>query len=116
MTSATGSRDTFSTANCLRSKLGGTVCRVDGSKGSIVFDWHSWLYVESSDLGPGAYKLDAPNSTWGGSFGGSMSDFLISLEEGREPMVSGRRNLATVRTFLAEDHSVRAGGKWVEIA
>jgi len=97
----------------LRSDLGGVQCRVDGSKGSIVFDFHDALRIESSEVGKGVHRLAAPTSTWGGSFAGSMGDFLIALEEGHEPQVSGRRNLATIRTILAEDRSVRAGGIWM---
>ena len=42
-----------------------------------------------------------------------MGDFLISIEDGREPLVSARSNLATLRTVLAEHRSARAGGQWV---
>ena len=42
-----------------------------------------------------------------------MADFLIALEEDTEPMVSGQRNLPTIRAILAEDESARSGGEWV---
>jgi len=44
-----------------------------------------------------------------------MGDFLIAIEEDREPLVSGRRNLATIRTILAEDESAKVGGRWVVV-
>jgi len=42
-----------------------------------------------------------------------MGNFLMALEEDREPMVSGRSNLVTIRTVVAEDESARSGGRWV---
>jgi len=100
----------------LRSSLGGSQCRVDGDKGSIVFDfWGSWLNLESHLLGKGVFTLDTSKLHYPESFCGSMGDFLIALEEDREPLVSGRSNLATIRTILAEDQSARAGGEWVEV-
>ena len=46
---------------------------------------------------------------------GPMGDLLLSVEEEREPLVSARRNLATIRHILAEDESARRGGVWVEV-
>ena len=92
---------------------GGVRCRVDGDKGSIVFDFDSQLTLDSLVLGGGPRALDTAGLTYVSSFAGSMGDFLLSIEEGREPLVSARRNLATVRTFMAEDRSAREGGAWV---
>lgn len=98
----------------LRSTLGGTQCRVDGDKGSMVFDFDSYLKIESSELGEGTRTLDLSAASYPASWCGTMGDLLISIEEDREPLVSGRKNLATIRTILAEDESARAGGKWVQ--
>ncbi len=97
----------------LRSSLGGVQCRVDGDKGSLIFDFGSNLTLESSELGEGTYMLDTSGLNFVSSFAGSMGDFLMALEADTEPMVSGRRNLSTIRTIMAEDESARAGGKWV---
>lgn len=97
----------------LRSSLGGVQCRVDGNKGSLSFDFGSSLLMESSELGYGQYMLNTSGSNFVSSFAGSMGDFLIALENDTEPMVSGRRNLSTIRTILAEDESARSGGKWI---
>jgi predicted dehydrogenase len=97
----------------LRSSLTSVQCRVDGSKGSILFDFHEKLLLSSELLGGGPCRLETPKAGFASSFAGSMGDFLIAIEQGREPSVSGRNNLATIRTILAEDASARAGGKWV---
>jgi predicted dehydrogenase len=97
----------------LRSSLGGVQCRVDGSKGSLTFDFGSRLILESSVLGKGARMLDTSGSKFVSSFAGSMGDFLMAIEQDTEPMVSGQRNLSTIRTILAEDESARSRGQWV---
>jgi predicted dehydrogenase len=99
----------------LRSSLGGVQCRVDGDKGSITFNFNDTLLLESKNLDKGIYSLDTSGSKFVSSFAGSMGDFLIAIEKGTEPMVSGRRNLPTIRTILAEDESARSGGKWIVI-
>ena len=100
----------------LRSDLQSRRCRVDGDEGSIVFDLDSpTLRMQSKQLGEGTYLLDAGPLKWASSFCGPMGDLLLSIEEGREPLVSARRNAATIRHILAEDKSVRAGGAWVEV-
>jgi len=97
----------------LRSSLGAVQCRVDGDKGSLVFDFDSTLVLESSVLGKGAHTIEASDLNFVSSHCGSMADVLIAIEEDREPLVSGRRNLSTIRTILAEDESARSGGRWV---
>jgi len=97
----------------LRSNLHSVQCRVDGGKGSLVFDFHSTLVLEASILGKETHTLDTSGLNYISSHSGSMGDFLLAIEEDREPLVSGRRNLATIRTILAEDESARLGGRWV---
>lgn len=97
----------------LRSSLGGTRCRVDGSEGSIVFDFHDSLLLESKALGEGVREINGKNLDFPSSWCGTMGDFLIAIEQDREPFVSARRNLATLRTILAEEESARSGSKWV---
>jgi len=99
----------------LRSGLGSVQCRVDGDKGSLVFDFGSKLMLESSNLGRESYILDTSGLNYVSSHCGSMGDFLISIEEDREPLVSGRRNLPTIRTIIAEDESAKSGGKWITL-
>lgn len=100
----------------LRSSLDGVRCRIDGDKGSMVFNFDSSLTLDSQVLGKGPVQLDTEGHAWADPFAGSMGDFLLAIEEEREPMVSGRRNLATMRTVLAQDRSARAGGQWVDCA
>jgi predicted dehydrogenase len=100
----------------LRSDLAGVQCRVDGDQGSLVFDFRDALRLESSLLGEGVRVLDTSGIDFPASFCGSMGDFLLAIEEDREPLVSGRRNLPTMRTILAEDESARSGGGWVRCA
>lgn len=98
-----------------RSRLGCFQCRVDGDKGSLLFDFWNSLKLDSAVLGEGIRDLDTSEIRLADSFCGSMGDFLAAVEEDREPLVSGRRNLATIRTILAEDESARTGGEWVDI-
>lgn len=98
----------------LRSSLGGTRCRMDGSEGSIVFDFNDHLELESKVLGEGIYKIEGSQLDFPSSWCGTMGDFLIAVEEDREPQVSARQNLATVRTILAEAESARSESKWID--
>ena len=97
----------------LRSSLGGVQCRIDGDKGSLVFDFQDKIQIESATIGEGPHLLNMSQGKWCDSFAGSMADFLIAIENDTEPMVSARRNLATMRAIIAEDASARAGGEWV---
>jgi len=100
----------------LRSSLGSRRCRVDGDGGSVIFDLSKdFLQLDSKQLGRGAVTLDRSGSEPVHSQCGSMGDLLISIEEGREPLVSPRRNLATMRQVLAEEESVRRGGAWQQL-
>jgi len=97
----------------LRSSLAGVQCRIDGHKGSMTFDFASNLVLQSTELGKETYTLDTSGLNFISSFAGSMGNFLMALEADTEPMVSGRQNLSTIRTIMAEDKSARAGGEWV---
>ncbi len=97
----------------LRSSLGGVRCRVDGSEGSVSFNFNDNLLLESKLLGEGVREINGSDLSFPSSWCGTMGDLLIAVEEGREPLVSARQNLATIRTILAEDESARAGGVWV---
>ena len=100
----------------LRSSLSGNRCRIDGDRGSLVFDFSGdEILLESRVLGGEVCRVEASGMEWTEALCGSMGDFLISIEEGRDPSVSGRRNLATVDTVLAEMASVERGGAWVDV-
>lgn len=88
-------------------------CRVDGNKGSVTFDFDSRLVVHSELLGDQPRRVDVSYAQYEDSFAGTMGDFLLAIEEGREPSVSGRQNLATIRTVLAQAQSANNGGVWV---
>lgn len=99
----------------LRSELAGVRCRVDGDGGSIVFDFNDTMRIDSRGLGGGPRDVVVEgDADYPESFAGSMGDFLCAVETGNEPSVSGRRNLATIRTIMAEHESASAGGAWVE--
>jgi len=91
-------------------------CRVDGQKGSIDFEfWGDEFRIASTDLGKETLRVD-----WAGwqvppSWAGTMGDLLAAVETGREPTVSVRANLSTIRTVLAEHASAQAGGTWIEL-
>ena len=100
----------------LRSSMTGNRCRVDGDQGSLVFDlWGTGLRLQSTQLGDETLTLDLAGIDLPSSFAGPMGDLLVSIEEGREPQVSARRNLATMRHVLAEHRSAQAGGVWIDL-
>ena len=95
-------------------RIGGDAqCRVDGDQGSLSFNFKSTLVLESSILGKGVRMLDTSGLDFVSPFAGSMGDLLMAVEEDREQLVSGRRNLSTIRTILAEDESAGSGCEWV---
>jgi predicted dehydrogenase len=101
----------------LRSSLGSRRCRIDGDRGSVIFDLsQEFLQLDSRELGRGPLTLDLSGVEMPRSQAGSMGDLLISVEEGREPQVSPRRNLATMRQVLAEEESVRRSGAWQDLS
>ena len=99
----------------LRSSLSGVECRIDGDKGSVVFDFDTRLVVQSELLGVGPHTLDMTDIDYGGSFAGSMCDFLMAIEDDREPMVNAADNMTTIRTVLAEERSAQKGGVWINV-
>lgn len=100
----------------LRSSLTAQQCRVDGDDGSVVFSLYGGeLQLQSGQLGTEPYTVDTDEISRVSSFCGPMGDLLLSIEEGREPLVSARRNLATIRHIMAEAESARAGGVWVVV-
>jgi hypothetical protein len=101
----------------LRSSLGSRRCRIDGDRGSVIFDLsQEFLQLDSRELGRGPLALDLSGVEMPRSQAGSMGDLLISVEEGREPQVSPRRNLATMRQVLAEEECVSQGGAWQDLS
>jgi predicted dehydrogenase len=100
----------------LRSYSSEVECRVDGDRGTVVFDfWADRIRLESRVLGERRYEFDLSDCAYGSSFAGSIADFLLAVETGREPAVSARRNLPTMRTSFAELKSTHAGGAWISV-
>ncbi len=92
-------------------------CRVDGDEGSLVFDlWGDRINLQSSRLGGPPRRLLLGPLGLPHSMAGSMGDFLAAVENGTEPTVSGRANLATMRAILAELESARRGGVWMTLS
>ncbi len=88
-------------------------CRVDGDQGSLRFGlWGGRIELASRRIGPDPVEVDGSAGQFLPSQAGAMGDLLLAIEEGREPQVSARRNLATVRHVLADERSARAGGIW----
>ena len=100
----------------LRSSLTAGRCRIDGDEGSIVFGLGGQnLLLESKQLGAGAYALGIAQMHLAPSQCGTMGDLLLAIEESREPLVSARRNLATMRHIVAEEQSAQSGCTWVAL-
>ena len=70
---------------------------------------------QCASLGDSAHTLDTRGIELPSSFTGPMGDFLASIEDGTEPEVSARRNLATIRQVMAEHRSAVAGGTWQDV-
>lgn len=99
----------------LRSSLGGVQCRVDGTKGSAVFDFYRDHLVVDCEATDGPQGVDLSPLSAIPSVAGSMADVMRALESGTEPAVSGRRNLATLRAVFAEHESTLRGGEWMPL-
>ena len=100
----------------VRGAQGCASARIDGSKGVLTFDpFKGNVTIESSLVGEGPFVLHANGLDFVHSFTGTMGDFLCSIEEGREPMISGRDNLKTMKVILAETESARRGGEWITV-
>ena len=98
----------------VRSHAVGAMCRIDGSEGTLVFPM-SGTYVEiySSKLGDEAARLELGALNLAKSMAGSMGELLLSIEEKREPLVSARRNFATLQAVFADKASSEQGGVWL---
>ena len=97
----------------LRNGLASERCRVDGDQGSVHFGlWGSQIELSSRRLGPDPVIVDTSAVKLLPSQAGAMGDLLMAIEEGREPIVSARRNLATISHILADDRSARSDGQW----
>ena len=72
--------------------------------------------VHGTDFGRGVCRIDTSGMEWMEALCGSMGDFLLAIEERREPAVSGRRNLGTIEAVMAEMASVKSGGRWVDVS
>lgn len=102
----------------LRNGMGSERCRVDGDEGSVRFGlWGGQIELSSRKLGPDPVIVDTSAITLLPSQAGALGDLLLAIEEGREPQVSARRNLATIRHILADDRSAHADARrWEELA
>lgn len=90
--------------------------RIEGELGTLVFPlWSNLVTLRSERLGSEPVSVDCAPAGFLDSFAGPMADLLISLETGREPEISARRNLATIRQILAEDASARNQASWQEL-
>lgn len=99
-----------------RGHLAGNQVRIEGDAGAIVFQlWGSTLTLSNREFGAEPVTIDCAPAGLLDSFCGPMADLLISLEEHREPLTSGRLNLATVRQILAEQASAAEGSTWHEL-
>jgi predicted dehydrogenase len=100
-----------------RGGLASNRVRIEGDSGTLEFPlWHDQLTVRSNRLGKEPVQVQVRPEGFLPSMCGPMADFLRSIEERREPTVSGRRNLATLRQVLAEQQSSLAGGTWIDLA
>ena len=93
--------------------VGGPRCHGGSDRNPVVFGSGSQVALDPIVLGGGPRTLDAPGHNCVSLFPGLMGGFLLSVEEGREALVSTRHNLRTIHTALAEDHSTREGDVWV---
>jgi predicted dehydrogenase len=99
----------------LRSSLEGDTCRIDGDEGSLVFDFAGErMVLDSRKLGQ-PVRIDTSAMTWREALCGSMGDLLLAIEERREPAISGRDNLITMATVLAEIESAKSAGDWTVV-
>lgn len=98
----------------VRSGATSAMCRIDGSEGSLVFPMSGdTVEIYSSRLKHEPARLDLSILNLSHSMAGSMGDLLLSLEQKREPLVSARRNLATLTAVLADQKSSEQHGVWL---
>jgi predicted dehydrogenase len=98
----------------VRSGATSAMCRIDGDEGSLVFPM-SGDYVEiySARLNHEPARLDLSTLNLSHSMAGSMGDLLLSIEQNREPLVSARRNLATLNAVFSDQKSSEQHGVWL---
>ena len=95
---------------------GGNTVRIEGELGTLVFPlWGNTVNLRSDRVGPDVVEVSAGSEDFRSSFCGPMADFLIHLEQGLEPTVSGRRNLPPLQQVFAEHQSAQQGGAWVPL-
>ena len=100
-----------------RGGLNANSVRIEGDHGTLTFPlWGQRLTLRSDRLGAEPVALDCAPAGFLDSFCGPMADLLLSIEQQREPRVSARRNVATIRQILAEHASAQHGGVWHELS
>ncbi|MFC4776257.1 Gfo/Idh/MocA family protein [Paenibacillus sp. GCM10023252] len=99
----------------LRSSKEGVFCRVEGSEGTLLFDFHDEIIIDSRLISTGERRVDSSGLHMPPSFCATMGDFLSAIEDSRSPMVTAKSNLHTIRTNLAEHQSALEGGSWIEV-
>lgn len=90
-----------------------TTMRVDGDRGSV--EWELWGDRLTLSTAAGTQTFSASTFGLPNSMAGPMGDFLAGVEDGVEPTVSGRKNLAVLRHVFADQASSLAGGEWIQI-
>ena len=91
--------------------------RVEGEAGTLDFPvWGDGEFIlRSQKLGPDPVQVKWSTNGYLKSFAGPMADLLRAVEDGREPALSGRRNLQTLRQVFAERESSNRHGEWVTL-
>lgn len=82
---------------------------VDGTDGTVTKVDDLTLRLLSRESGPDPVERILDEAVQQSTFGLSMRDLLQSVVDDREPTVSGRRNLATMRTVFAACRSADEG-------
>jgi predicted dehydrogenase len=92
--------------------------RVEGESGTLHFPiWGDEdLTLCSERLGDEPVQVACSPEGFLNSFVGPIADLMRALEDGREPALSGRRNLQTLRQVFAEKESTARNGEWVAVA
>jgi predicted dehydrogenase len=98
----------------VRSGATGAMCRIDGNAGSLVFPMSGdYLEIYSAKLDGEPARFDLKPLQLSHSMAGSMGNLLLSIEQNREPLVSARRNLATLNAVFSDQKSSEQGGVWM---
>lgn len=95
--------------------MGSNDCRIDGDEGSLIFPlWGNTIRMASKRLPEGSVDLVVEGKDFAHTQIGTLGDLLCAVEEKREPIISARRNLATLSHVFAEHKSTLSSGQWVE--